>query len=214
MNKQINENIIRIEKLYYKENKTATEIAGIFGVHRTSIQRALKKNNEDRYLAFSSASGKSNRKENNSIEDWKKISIECLALYKRGWKLKEIAKKYKYDVVHVCNIMKKYQKEAMKLAKEERVKENAKKKIEAREDDVRVTAYLKRMQAANAREMSHNNMLSNYTAFLIYFHLYQRYEDGVYRLKYSVRNQVTTDVPRSYVCQVERDCARYLKRTS
>ena len=129
MKRLTEQDLLTIEKMYYEEEKAAGEIAAVFGVHRTSIQNALKKRDEARYLAFKSASGKSNKKENKSAVEWESLSAEWLALYHKGWKLKKIAKKYGYDATHVSNIMKKYQKQKFSVLKEERKAENLRRKV-------------------------------------------------------------------------------------
>lgn len=208
------QDLVSIEEMYYEQNKQAGDIAALFGVDRTSIQRALKKRDPERYLAFKSASGKSNKKENKSAKEWEILSVEWLVLYKKGWKLREIAKKYGYDATHVTNIMKKYQNQNFKALKEQRKTENAKRKEENKREDAMVEAGMRKQQAQNAREMSHRGILSDYAMFMMYLYLYQRYEAGVYRLRYNVRSQMPADMPKVMIYQPERDCARYLKRTS
>lgn len=210
----ISQSILKIEKMYYDENKTATEIAASFGVHRTTIQNALKKNNKERYYSFRSASGKINKKNNKSTHDWEKLSLEWLVLFKKGLKLKEIAKKYGYDATHVTNIMKKYRSEEFHRAKEERKIENEKKRAEKRQDDINIEAWMKIRQEANSKEMSHRSILSDYTMLVMYIHLYQKYTDGIYRLKYNVRHNMPADMPKTFISYEERDCSKYLKRTS
>ena len=214
MKRLTEQDLICIEKMYYEENKKAGDIAALFGVDRTSIQRALKKRDLEKYLSFKSASGKSNKKENKGAKEWEKLSTEWLELYKKGWKLKEIAKKYGYDATHVTNIMKKYQNEQLSALKERRKAENAKRKEENKLEDALVEAGIKEQQAQNAKEMSHRGILSDYAMFMMYLHLYQRYEAGIYRLRYEIRNQMPADMPKKMIYQPERDCARYLKKTS
>ena len=208
------QDLVSIEEMYYEQNKQAGDIAALFGVDRTSIQRALKKRDPERYLAFKSASGKSNKKENKSAVEWESLSAEWLALYHKGWKLKKIAKKYGYDATHVSNIMKKYQKQKFGVLKEERKAENLRRKEDNTKEDAIVEAGMKKQQEQNAREMSHRGILSDYAMFMMYLHLYQRYEAGVYRLKYKIRNQMPADMPKVMIYNPERDCARYLKKTS
>ncbi len=214
MTRLTEQDLVSIEEMYYEKNKQAGDIAPLFGVDRTSIQRALKKRDPERYLSFKSASGKSNKKANKSAEEWEVLSTEWLALYQKGWKLKEIAKKYGYDTTHVTNIMKKYQKQKFSALKEQRKAENFKRKEENKREDVLVEAGLRKQQEQNAREMSHKGILSDYAMFMMYLHLYQRYEAGIYRLRYKIRNQMPADMPKVMIYQPERDCARYLKRTS
>lgn len=214
MKRLTEQDLVSIEQMYYEEKKEAKDIAALFGVHRTSIQNALKKRDIERYLSFKSGSGKLNKKENKSAKEWESLSVEWLVLYKKGWKLKEIAKKYGYDVTYVTNIMKKYQNQNFKALKEQRKAENARRKEKNKQEDAMVEAGMRKQQAQNAREMSHRGILSDYAMFMMYLYLYQRYEAGVYRLRYNVRNQMPVDMPKVMIYQPERDCARYLKRTS
>ncbi len=202
--------ILKIEKMYYEDSMSATEIANELQIHRTTVQKWLKKNNPEKYYSFCSASGKKNKTENKNSEERFSLSKEWLGLYAKGYRLKEIAQKYGYTAVHVTNIMKKFHNKEMEALKKELKKQREENRRIVREDDIRTEANMKHNQSCHAREMSHKSILSSYTMFVMYIHLYERYQAGAYRIKRKELYCMPADMPKKFFVPIEKECQRFI----
>lgn len=193
------------EKLYYEQNKTASEIAVIFQVNRTTVQRWLKSNNPEEYDKFTSASQKKNKRKHYSEAERKDLAQIWLKLFSEGRKLKDIAKEYDCSVSYISILMKKYvAKEIaeLKAIKTEKAKEKKLLNKVKIEEEKRVDAWLKYQQAINAIEMSHGRSLSTYSMFMMHIHLFTQKKTNVFELKKELRHQMPYSMPKKYIYNI------------
>lgn len=198
-----------VKKLYYDENKTATEIASIIRVNRTTIQRWLKKENPEKYNNYTSSSNRKNKKKNFSDLERKEIAKIWILLFSSGKKLREIAKKYNCSISFVSTTMKKYNPQLLvkiktklkveKIAKRKELQLELKRK---KEEERQMEAGMRSQQAKHAAQMSYGRNLSSYSIFMMYHHLYNRVEYNIYIIKSEFKNFISFDMPQKYVLAV------------